>query len=623
MRAACSHRDGGPDKRTPATCRYAAWLPLAVRSVLLRMNAAPGPPALSRRLFSRLSLRQWLTLPYVLLVCAVALVIAALSYRTGSDAVDTVARHLLIETVERIGQAVDRHVVGSAAVLEAAFPSGMAAADRIETDLPALRTRLWIATSLHLDPNNYVYYGNRHGQFFGLWRFDANEAELRLKLAADQPRTLARFSGIGGVPVAPTTEQRMYEPRARPWYKAGQESTEHTWTAIYIDFRTGELIATRARRVLDASGALQGVVATDLSLRRLNEFVRSLTLSPRAVAFIIEPDGKLIASSRSANVARQADASNARINAADSDDAMQRAAYAQVRSLLAAGNKLEAAATQRFTGPQGEAVELAVSHVRDVAGLDWLAVVAVPRSDFMQGVTANVQRTALIGALAALVAVALGLALVEWVGRDLRQLTRAARAVGEGHLETPLTVNRADEIGELASAFRQMQQRLRIDHLTGLVNRDVILRGIGDRVQRAGRRGDHAPFAVLFVDLNNFKLVNDRFGHDAGDRTLIEVGQRLRRATRAGDLVARYAGDEFVLLITDIPSRDAAEQVRAHVEAALREPLVSVDLSALASAGPTGGAVGLALYPGDGDSAEALIASADEDMYARKRQRAG
>ena len=587
------------------------------------MNAAPGPPALSRRLFSRLSLRQWLTLPYVLLVCAVALVIAALSYRTGSDAVDTVARHLLIETVERIGQAVDRHVVGSAAVLEAAFPSGMAAADRIETDLPALRTRLWIATSLHLDPNNYVYYGNRHGQFFGLWRFDANEAELRLKLAADQPRTLARFSGIGGVPVAPTTEQRMYEPRARPWYKAGQESTEHTWTAIYIDFRTGELIATRARRVLDASGALQGVVATDLSLRRLNEFVRSLTLSPRAVAFIIEPDGKLIASSRSANVARQADASNARINAADSDDAMQRAAYAQVRLLLASGNKLEAAATQRFTGPQGEAVELAVSHVRDVAGLDWLAVVAVPRSDFMQGVTANVQRTALIGALAALVAVALGLALVEWVGRDLRQLTRAARAVGEGHLETPLTVNRADEIGELASAFRQMQQRLRIDHLTGLVNRDVILRGIGDRVQRAGRRGDHAPFAVLFVDLNNFKLVNDRFGHDAGDRTLIEVGQRLRRATRAGDLVARYAGDEFVLLITDIPSRDAAEQVRAHVEAALREPLTSVDLSALASAGPTGGAVGLALYPGDGDSAEALIASADEDMYARKRQRAG
>ncbi len=591
------------------------------------LPAACGANPLSRKFFSRLSLRQWLTLPYVLLVGLVAIVIAALSYRTGSDAVDTVAKHLLIETVERIGQAVDRHVFGSAAVLEAAFPAGMAASERIEPDLPALRTRFWIATSLHLDPNNYVYYGNRHGQFFGLWRFDANDAELRLKLAEEQPRTLARFSGIAGVPVAPTIEQRLYEPRARPWYKAGQESTNHTWTAIYIDFRTAELTATRARRVLGANGGFEGVVATDMSLRRLNEFVRSLSLSPRAVAFIIEPDGKLIASSRSANVARQADTNSAqtsaRINAADSDDAMQRAAYAQVRALLASGNKLQAAATQRFTGPQGEAVELAVARVRDVAGLDWLAVVAVPRSDFMQGVTANVQRTAVIGGLAALLAVALGLVLVEWVGRDLRQLTRAAREVGEGHLETRLTVQRDDEIGELATAFRQMQQRLRIDHLTGLVNRDVILRGIADRVQRAGRRGDHAPFAVLFVDLNNFKLVNDRFGHEAGDRTLIEVGQRLRRATRAGDLVARYAGDEFVLLITDIPSLDAAEHVRSHVEAALREPLTSVDLSTLAGVGPTGGAVGLALYPSDGDSAEALIASADKDMYERKRQRAG
>lgn len=72
------------------------------------------------RLFSFLPLRQWLTLPYIALVFGVAVLIGALSYRTGSQAVDTVAHHLLLETVARIGQAVDRHVVGSAAALEAA-----------------------------------------------------------------------------------------------------------------------------------------------------------------------------------------------------------------------------------------------------------------------------------------------------------------------------------------------------------------------------------------------------------------------------------------------------------------------------------------------------------------------
>ena len=112
------------------------------------------------RPFSFLSLRQWLTLPYTALVFGVVVLIGTLSYRAGSQAVDTIANHMLLETVARIGQAVDRHVVGSAAVLEAAFPNGMAAPASIDTELAALRTRFWIATSLHMDPNNYVYYGS-------------------------------------------------------------------------------------------------------------------------------------------------------------------------------------------------------------------------------------------------------------------------------------------------------------------------------------------------------------------------------------------------------------------------------------------------------------------------------
>ena len=121
----------------------------------------------------RLSLRQVLTIPYVVLVLALALTMVALSYSAGSRAVDAVSSHLLIETVGRVGQAVDRHIMGSGAVLEAAFPDGMPAAPSIDADVQALRTRFWIATSLHTDPNNYVYYGNRLGQGIGLFRLSA------------------------------------------------------------------------------------------------------------------------------------------------------------------------------------------------------------------------------------------------------------------------------------------------------------------------------------------------------------------------------------------------------------------------------------------------------------------
>ena len=562
----------------------------------------------------RLSLRQSLTLPFVALVLGVAMLIGALSYQAGGQAVDTVADNLLLETASRISQAVDRHVVGSGAVLEAAFPNGMPAPDSIDRELDDLRSRFWIATSLHLDPNNYVYYGNRQGQFFGLWRHSAQEGELRIKLQAELARNFYRFTGINGALSAPALETRVFDPRVRPWYKAGAANLSHTWTSIYIDFRTTELVATRARRVLGSDGLVAGVVATDVSLRRLNDFVRTLHMSPHAVAFIIEPDGNLIASSRSANVLRGADGAFGRVNAAASDDALQVAAYAQVRQAAAAAKRR----TLTFDGPDGNTVQLAFDHLRDDAGLDWITVVAVPRSDFMSGVTENVVRTAVIGSVAALLAVGLGLAILGWVSRDLARLATAARQVGEGQLDAPLSILRADEIGELAGSFRQMQQRLRTDLLTGLVNRDVIVRSIADRLARARRSADAAPFAVLFIDLNNFKRVNDRFGHEAGDRALVEVAARLRQATRAGDLVARYAGDEFVVLLDNVGSAAGAEQARRHVEAVLQAPLLTLGETAGAHE-LRGAAVGVALHPGQGDDAEALIRHADHDMYERKR----
>jgi hypothetical protein len=172
------------------------------------------------KLLSTFTLRQWLTIPFTVLMFSVAVLIGVLSYFTGSQAVDTISKNLLQETVARIGQAVDRHVVGSAAVLEAAFPNGMAAPERIDADLAAMRTRFWIATSLHTDPNNFVYYGNRNGQAFGLWRFNQQDAELRYKLQADQPRQFSRFSGIDGPLQSPTFEKRYsireHAPGSKP-----------------------------------------------------------------------------------------------------------------------------------------------------------------------------------------------------------------------------------------------------------------------------------------------------------------------------------------------------------------------------------------------------------------------
>lgn len=564
----------------------------------------------------RLPLRFVLIVPYVVLVLALALAIGVLSYSAGSRAVNTVSDHLLRETASRITQAIDRHIVGSGAVLEAAFPAGMAAPVDIESEFHELRTRFWIATSLHTDPNNYVYYGNEAGQGLGLYRHSDAEAELRIKFRAEEKRAIHRFTSIDGPLRFHYREPRLFDPRSRVWYRDGRDAPDHTWTSVYIDFGTLQLVATRARRVLSANGAFEGVVATDVSLRALNDFLGRLDVSANGLAFIIEPDGNLIASSASPNVVTLPDGSGARLNAAHSEHPLLRTAYHAIGRYLAANARPNLPLVVDFDAEDGAPVRAAFDRIRDAAGLDWITVVVMPESDYLSGVTGNVTRTVALASLAVLLAIGIGLRVLGWVSGDLHRLSEAARRVGEGELDAPVGIAREDEIGELARSFESMQARLRTDKLTGLANRDALLQQLRRRIARKGAERRSGRLGVLFIDLNGFKRINDVHGHAAGDEALREIAARLRDSVRAADLVARYAGDEFVILLDHVPDRAAVDHVRQQIDAVLREPLGSLG----AGIGPTpcGGAIGSALYPDDGNDAETLIKHADRAMYADK-----
>lgn len=170
------------------------------------------------------SLRIVLIVPYVTLVILLATVLGILSYRTGSEAVLLVSNHLLEDSASRISQAVDRHVVGSVATLKAAFPEKMVAPESIEQDLENIKTRFWIATSLHTDPNNYVYYGSTSGQAFGLYRHSEEQAELRIKFKSEEHRAIYSLAGLNGKPVLNHQEEKLFDPRVRPWFQGAKTS---------------------------------------------------------------------------------------------------------------------------------------------------------------------------------------------------------------------------------------------------------------------------------------------------------------------------------------------------------------------------------------------------------------
>jgi diguanylate cyclase (GGDEF)-like protein/PAS domain S-box-containing protein len=170
-----------------------------------------------------------------------------------------------------------------------------------------------------------------------------------------------------------------------------------------------------------------------------------------------------------------------------------------------------------------------------------------------------------------------------------------------------------------AEAMEKLAYAALHDSLTGLANRASFLEHLELGLKRAVRKGKGV--GVLFIDLDNFKLVNDSFGHAAGDELLKSVGKRLQGAVRGMDVVARQGGDEFLILLSDLEIDDAgeasasqaAEVVASKVRTILSESFLVDGIEIYVSA-----SVGISLYPGDASDAETLLKHADVAMYSVK-----
>jgi len=159
---------------------------------------------------------------------------------------------------------------------------------------------------------------------------------------------------------------------------------------------------------------------------------------------------------------------------------------------------------------------------------------------------------------------------------------------------------------------RQILYRAFHDELTGLPNRY----SFRDRLEEAlaGRRAPSKGFAVIYVDVDRFKVVNDQFGHSAGDELLKHVGACLAATLRAGDTAARVGGDEFALLLLDVGDTSQVDAAVHRLHDALRHPARIDDRNVMVSC-----SIGFSLFPQDGSDAHRLLHQADMSMYRHKR----
>jgi diguanylate cyclase (GGDEF)-like protein len=235
-----------------------------------------------------------------------------------------------------------------------------------------------------------------------------------------------------------------------------------------------------------------------------------------------------------------------------------------------------------------------------------------------------------------------------YVRRPVVGLVASARRVGAGDLDHPIpTPLNGGEFAVLARAFESMRHEVRAreiklreaaaryqslfeqerelkaakdkaeelathDFLTGLPNRVLLLDRITQALVRAKRR--HGIVAIVSLDVDNFKKVNDTYGHGVGDRLLVEIAARTKGSLRESDTLTRLGGDEFLLLAPEIESATQAETIAAHILERIGHPfqLGEVTISITFS-------LGIALHPRDGTTPEVLIAASDRALYLAKK----
>jgi len=407
----------------------------------------------------KVPLRTVLIVPFVLQIFAAVGLTGWLSLRNGQKAVNDVATQLRSEITAHIRARLEAFVETPRLINqinEAAIRQGQLNLE----DSKAMERYFWQQIQF-FEYMTFISYGNNRGDYVTVNRH-VHDRTLRLGIANLSTKNVWHIYATDSqgnhtqlVQIIPN-----FDPRKRPWYQTAMKAGKPVWYPIYKYASFDSLGVGIANPVYDETGSLRGVLTADVALVQISRFLHSLKIGRTGKAFIMEPDGMLVASSNLEKPFIVQGKDTKRIRASDSRDALIRGAATYLKERFDNLSTIKSSQQLDFE-IGGKRQFLQVLPYKDRLGLDLLIVVVVPEADFMEQIDASTRTTILLCIAALIVATVIGIITSQWVIMPIVRLNTAAKDIAKGEWDKTVEIKRSDELGELAKSFNSMACQLR------------------------------------------------------------------------------------------------------------------------------------------------------------------
>ena len=410
------------------------------------------------KILGKVPLRTVLVVPFVLQIVGAVGVVGYLSFRNGQQAVNDVAAQLRQEISDRISDRLQAYMAAPHKLNQVkanAFELG----DLNLQEIPRIQRNFWKQMQT-FDTVSVTYIATPAGDFIAARRNSDGTFLLqeRTELTGGDMNYYA--ANNRGEPAAFVKVKPKFDPRVRPWYAAALQARTATWSPIYADFTSKGLGITAAQPLYDESGQLQVILGTDLLFTQLNQFLQSLKIGKSGQTFIIERSGDLVTTSTSDAIFSVKGEETARIKAVDSQNSLISLTTKYLQNNFRDFNNIQQSQQLKFD-IKNQRQFLQVTPLQDDKGLDWLIVVVIPESDFMEQINSNNRATILLCIAALGLAISIGFATSKYIVQPILRLNFAATAFAGGEFNQIVNLERDDELGVLAKAFNSMADQLR------------------------------------------------------------------------------------------------------------------------------------------------------------------